>query len=1434
MSPTTSTAVSAVFLCIFVPVLTAQGVRQQPVSGSPPGVVWSDVSEASITTRLSALAGATKRRDIVPRAYRTVHCDKAALTSALHSAPPESAGSIGSTGREFDLPHPAGGVRRFLIQESPILDANLAARYPELKTYIARSVDDPATTARIDLTPRGFHAIILSGEGQIYIDPYSRDTDTDYISYYKGDLPSTKPFTCELERGVADANALAEPSANIRSSGSTLRTYRLALACTAEYAAAVCSPNAPSVAGALAAMVTSVNRISAIYERELAVRLRLVDGTDKLIYLDATTDPYTNGNGSAMLTQNQATIDSVIGSGNYDLGHVFGTGTGGVATLAVVCVSGMKARGVTGSSNPVGDPFDVDYVAHEMGHEFGADHPFAGTGASCQGNGNVVTAYEPGSGTTIMSYAGICGAQNLAPHSDDYFHTISYDQIFFHIGVPGNFACAETSPTGNTPPTIGALSAYTIPAQTPFALTATATDPDGDTLTYCWEEFDRGSFQDPTIEPRDNGISPLFRSFPPKESPVRTFPSLTYILNNQNIPPAVPISYASAEFLPTTSRTMTFRVTVRDNHPGGGGASYNSTTVTSVASAGPFAITAPNTALTISGGSQQTVTWNVANTNGSPINCANVKISLSTDGGNSFPIVLANSVPNNGSAVITIPNTANVATTQGRIKVEAVNNIFFDISDANLILTSTNSAPVLNITNSITVVRGNPIPVVGTVGTASDAEGNPVSVALSNVPFGISVTPTITNGIISLSAIVDCAVVTSTGTRTYPMTLTVTDSNGSTTSGKVSLLVAPNPSPTLGVYGSITVTKGNTGVSVPTASVADSNFNLPHNPYSVTPTTLPGGGSIAIDQSTGTVTATTNSSTTAGTVPVRVTAVDSCGAAAMRGFNFVILAPGIPSLQSGAPSSPVAEGCAPANGAVDPGETVTVNLPINNSGGTPTTNLVATLQATGGVTPITTSQNYGAIGVNGTVTRAFQFSASGKCGDFITATLQLQDGATGYGVVTYQIRLGNILTNTVWSQNFDGVVAPALPPGWNAVIAAGPVSPWMTNNFTPDSSPNSVSASTPDQMSDNQLVSPVVNIPAGNAAITFSHRWDLEEEYDGGILELSVNGGPFTEIIAAGGTFVTGGYTGTISAGFGSPIAGKNAWTGDDNSSYTTTTISLPGSALGKPAQFRWRLASDDGYTPDSATWRIDTVSLTTESSICVGCSSSPVITSGLPPGAVVIGTPYRFAFSASGNPAPGFAIKTGTLPSGLSLSSGGVLAGMVTSGAGSTFANIVVAANNGNPPEAQAMFSLTMVTRLANYIGGFGLNGSEANWKNDFDRDGLSNLTEYALTLNPTVADVSALPLVSIKNYGGVPYLSMTYHRSSAATDLIYTVQVSSDLVFWSDLAVSSGGAASFGSGLVSETGTAPNITVEVRDTVPLTNAPGGKRFLRLQVVLP
>lgn len=610
----------------------------------------------------------------LPGRFRALEVDVKELERLLDRAPVERSGAAPLV---MALPYPDGTDRLFRVEESPILEPELAARFPEIRTFAAQGIDDPTATARLSLTALGFHAMVLSTSGTVFIDPYRRGSAGYVLSYFKKEArkPAGADFECHVkeegpEEETAFEAALDTPVTAV-SVGTQLRTYRLAVAATGEYSAAVCAPNPAGVACALNAMAVSVNRVTGVYEREVAIRMVMVANNNLVVYTDGATDPYSNGSGSTMLGQNQSNLNSVIGSANYDIGHVFSTGGGGVAQLGVPCTS-SKARGVTGQPNPVGDPFDIDYVAHEMGHQFGGSHTFNGTTGKCAGNRSGSFAYEPGSGTTIMAYAGICGAEDLQPHSDDTFHTRSFDQIAaFSTGATGS-SCAVITSTGNVAPNVNAGGAFTIPKQTPFTLTGSATDPDGDALTYLWEEADLGSASPPNND--ISAVRPIFRSFVPLAVPSRTFPRLADILGNTE---------TLGESMPTRSRTMTFRMTARDNRAGGAGVNYAATTVTVNAAAGPFAVTQPNTALTWAAGSGQTVTWNVAGTNAAPVACANVAIDLSTDGGNTFPASLAAATPNDGSEAVILPGTL---TTLARVRVSCVGNVFFDISNANFSL----------------------------------------------------------------------------------------------------------------------------------------------------------------------------------------------------------------------------------------------------------------------------------------------------------------------------------------------------------------------------------------------------------------------------------------------------------------------------------------------------------------------------------------------------------------------------------------------------------------------------------------------------------------------------------------------------------------------------------------------------------------------------
>jgi hypothetical protein len=637
---------------------------------------WSDVSEATVTS--------LGPRTSVPAAYRTLRLDRAAMAARLADAPPASAGRTGAV--EVPVPSPDGSVLWFRVVESSIMAPALQARYPEIRTYVGQGRDVPSATVRMSLTPAGFAAMALTPEGAVYVDPYAVGNADDYIAYFGRDVVVSEEQRAALaaERLEDAAEGYTGPAAfaPTTSNGANLRTYRLALAATAEYTAF----HGGTVPLALAAQVVAMNRVNQVYERDLSVTMQIVANNDTLIFTDAATDPYTNGGGTTLLTENQATTDARIGTANYDVGHVFETGGGGVAGLGVVCRAGQKARGETGLPTPTGDAFYIDFVAHEMGHQFGGNHSFNGSAGNCSGgNRNGARAYEPGSGSTVMAYAGICGAHDLQSFSDPYFHAISLFELVTNVSVGIGSTCGTATPTNNDIPVVTAEGGYVLPVRTPFVLTGSATDATPAALTYTWEEFDLGATAG---APANGGIPtaagfPFFRSFNPTPSPVRHFPQLTRQLANQ-----APVR---GEGLPVDARTLSFRLTARDNRAGGGAISDANVTVSTDAGAGPFAVTAPNTAgLTFLGGSTQTVTWDVANTDsldaatGLPdvdgVDVENVQILYSTNGGTAFSVVLAASTPNDGSADVVLPLTQ---TTQGRILIVSVGNVFYDVNNAN-------------------------------------------------------------------------------------------------------------------------------------------------------------------------------------------------------------------------------------------------------------------------------------------------------------------------------------------------------------------------------------------------------------------------------------------------------------------------------------------------------------------------------------------------------------------------------------------------------------------------------------------------------------------------------------------------------------------------------------------------------------------------------
>ena len=640
--------------------------------------LWS-VTDAKAAVANKALASSIKQ---------SVSLNQLLMQKVLRDAPLENAGVPGVV---INVPLSNGKSVDLEIFESPIMAPELAEKFPDIKTFKGFGVGDTSVSARFDFTEKGFRAVIFSDGETYYFDPASTTDASQYQRYARSEYIGKsfgKDFTCtvinpsqdvvtSLATGSLENNDLINKKSaqKISVSGSVLHTYRLAVATTGEYT----QFHGGTVNAGMAAVVTAVNRINEVYERELSVRYTLVGNSNQLIYTNASTDPYTNNDGFNMLAENQTTIDSVIGNGNYDIGHVFSTGGGGIAALQAPC-SSVKAEGVTGNNSPVGDAFWVDYVAHEIGHQMGANHTFNGNvGACAGGNRSASTAYEPGSASTIMGYAGICGSDNIANNSDDYFHAKSQQEVAsFTSGFGSN--CGTHNNTGNQLPDVNAGSNYTIPQQSAFALTGVATDADGDTLTYNWEQYNLGASSAPGI---DTGSGPIFRSFPATTNSVRTFPALTTLINNT--------APAKGSVLPSTNRTLTFRLTVRD---GKGGVVNDDANVIVTTNAGPFEITSPNASLNWTGNTVQQIQWNVANTNNSPVNCDNVDILFSDDNGFTFPAVLLSAAPNDGSASVLVPN-ADVS--QARIKVACSDNIFFDMNDVSFSVTEGQDQAITNL-----------------------------------------------------------------------------------------------------------------------------------------------------------------------------------------------------------------------------------------------------------------------------------------------------------------------------------------------------------------------------------------------------------------------------------------------------------------------------------------------------------------------------------------------------------------------------------------------------------------------------------------------------------------------------------------------------------------------------------------------------------------
>jgi hypothetical protein len=628
--------------------------------------LWARVAAADVNLTAAELTMLNESAIAASPLRSLFELDLAAFDALADKAPQRELNAARPDGGiKISLPLPDGTFEQFSVVETSVLPPELAAAVPETRTYTGVSLDRPGTTASIERTEDGWSAMILGRDGRTFVSPLLRGETTLYSSAGRAEAASA--FQCFVE-GADGGQAKKEDVKSPPPFGGSSRVYRMALAATGEYTAYFRQPGDTDDKAKLRALdeiAKLVARLNQVYSRELAIQFKLVGSELSIIYTDSTKDPYTNLDSYKLLDENQANLDKVLGNGSYDIGHVVGTGGGGLASLRSTCNGPSKARGETGASRPVSDSFYIDYVAHEIGHQFGANHTFNGTSESCGGGTrSAATAYEPGSGTTIMAYAGICEGQNVAMNSSPYFHAKSLAEITAHI--TGGGACVNPTNNGNRPPAVAFEDVPAmVPMGTPFELRAAGSDLDGDALDYSFEQYDLGE-PSPPDDDSDGKLRPLFRSALASQ-PSRSFPSIGSLVGS------VPSS-ASYEILPTKSTRLSFRVAARDSR---GGFAFADTGVFIVVGAGPFAVEKPAAGAIWKGGQAQTLSWRVANTTAMPLACSAVKISLSTDAGATFAPLVA-STPNDGTEVVTMPVVASPQ--KAILRVDGIGHPFFAMS----------------------------------------------------------------------------------------------------------------------------------------------------------------------------------------------------------------------------------------------------------------------------------------------------------------------------------------------------------------------------------------------------------------------------------------------------------------------------------------------------------------------------------------------------------------------------------------------------------------------------------------------------------------------------------------------------------------------------------------------------------------------------------
>lgn len=614
------------------------------------------------------------------------------------------------------FPDETGKNLAFFVYESPVLAPELAAKYPNIKSYTGRGVDDANTEVRFSVSHKGIQVMMVHpGKiGHTYIQKTSRN---DYVAYSRqGFSKKDNDFVCETKSLVGnDRGALALRPVDDR----VLRKYRLAVSATGEYT----NFHGGTIADALAAINATVTRINQIFETDLAVTLEVIANNDQVIYTNAVNDPYSDN----LNVEVQNTLTDIIGEANYDIGHLFHqAGNGGDAGfIGRICVDGQKGSAYSSAVTPSGDTFDIDFVAHEIGHQLGANHSWS---FESEGTGVQV---EPGSGTTIMGYAGITQENNVALRSDAYFHYVSIVQIIENLETK---ACGELLLLSNNPPVIDPIPDYVIPTFTAFQLEGSASDPDmRDVLTYAWEQIDDGVVVQGSFGPASL-VGANFRSREPSTDPGRYFPLLERVLNG-NLTQTVPNVNSAWETVSSIQKDMNFALTVRDNAIGGGQVVSELVKVSVVNTGSAFSVSSQPQGTSYVAGGIHEVSWIVANTNEAPVNTPLVDILLSLDGGLTFPILLAEATVNDGSHNIQLPGTA---TANARIMVKGNGNIFFAVNQADFVIAE--SEIVLNTPQTIYEVCQPNTAIIPFVYETYSGYSEEVVFEVSGLPSGVTAT----------------------------------------------------------------------------------------------------------------------------------------------------------------------------------------------------------------------------------------------------------------------------------------------------------------------------------------------------------------------------------------------------------------------------------------------------------------------------------------------------------------------------------------------------------------------------------------------------------------------------------------------------------------------------------------------------------------------